>query len=57
MIIKESTLEAMQNSVTNLVKEGGIIFEASNEEHGLRNAGTSPATYYVLEFAPHDWVK
>lgn len=57
MIIKEGTMEALQGGQTNLVTTGGIIFEASNEEHGLRNVGTNRATYFVLRFVPHDLVK
>jgi quercetin dioxygenase-like cupin family protein len=56
IIIKEGTLEAMQNGHTNIVAAGGIIFEASNELHGLHNIGTTPATYYVFKFSPHDLV-
>jgi quercetin dioxygenase-like cupin family protein len=52
MIIKEGTLEAVQNDRTNRVEAGGIIFEASNELHGLRNIGTNRATYYVFRFTP-----
>ena len=54
MIIKEGTLEAMQNGRTNRVDAGGIIFEASNERHGLRNCGTNQAVYYVIKVYPHD---
>ncbi len=54
MIIRDGTVEAMQNGVTNIVTAGGIIFEASNELHGLRNIGTNQATYFVVKFAPHD---
>lgn len=54
MIIKEGTLEAVQNGITNIVTSGGIIFNASNEQHGFRNIGTIPATYYVFKIAPHD---
>ena len=57
MIIKEGTVEALQGGQTNLVTTGGLIFEASNEEHGLRNVGTNRATYFVLRFVPHDLVK
>ena len=57
MVIKDGTLEAMQNGVTNIVTAGGVIFEASNELHGLRNIGTNRATYFVLEVWPHDLVK
>jgi len=54
MIVREGTLEAMQEGRTNLVGPGGIIFEASNEWHGLRNVGTNPATYYVIKITPRD---
>ena len=54
MIIKEGTLAAQQGQTTNLVTAGGIIFEAANELHGLRNIGTNPATYYVIKIVPHD---
>jgi len=57
MVIREGTLEAMQNGKTNIVTAGGIIFEASNEEHGLRNIGTNQATYFVFKISPHDLVK
>ncbi|MDD5139172.1 MAG: cupin domain-containing protein [Verrucomicrobiales bacterium] len=57
MIVKEGTLEAVQNDQTNRVEAGGIIFEASNELHSLRNIGTTRATYFVLKFYPHDLVK
>jgi XRE family transcriptional regulator, regulator of sulfur utilization len=57
MIVKEGTLEAVQNGVTNRVEAGGIIFCASNEMHGLRNIGTNRATYFVLKVYPHDLVK
>ncbi len=54
MIIKEGTVAAYQVDHTNLVTAGGIIFEAAGELHGLRNAGTNRATYYVIKFVPHD---
>ncbi|MBC8097148.1 MAG: cupin domain-containing protein [Akkermansiaceae bacterium] len=54
MIVKEGLVEAIQNGQTNLVEVGGIIFCASNEMHGLRNAGTNRATYFVFKWFPHD---
>lgn len=54
IIVKEGTLAAMQGDRTNIVEAGGIIFEASNELHGLRNIGTNPATYFVFKYTPHD---
>jgi len=57
MIVKEGTLAALQGDQTNMVAAGGIIFEASNELHGLRNIGTNQATYFVIKYVPHDLVK
>ncbi len=54
MIVREGTVEVVQNGVTNVVEAGGIIFCASNEMHGLRNAGTNRATYFVLKWTPYD---
>ena len=55
MIIREGTLAALQGDQTNIVTAGGIVFEASNELHGLRNVGTNAATYYVIRILPHDF--
>ena len=54
MVIKEGTVAALQGDKTNIVTAGGIIFEASNELHGLRNIGTDRATYYVFKISPRD---
>ena len=53
IIVKEGTIEAVQNGVTNRVGTGSIIFEASNEYHSLRNIGDTQASYYVVKwFSP-----
>ena len=53
IIVKEGTIEAMQNGATKQATAGSIIFEASNQLHGLRNVGKTPATYYVVKwFSP-----
>jgi quercetin dioxygenase-like cupin family protein len=57
LVIKEGTLEVMQNGVTNQVGAGGMVFCASNEPHGWRNTSTSPVTYYVIKVYPHDLPK
>jgi XRE family transcriptional regulator, regulator of sulfur utilization len=57
IIVKAGALEVMQNGVTNRVETGGIIFQASNEPHGLRNPGTNPAVYYVIAIYPRDLAK
>jgi quercetin dioxygenase-like cupin family protein len=54
MILKEGTLEVTLNGHATRVEAGGMIFCASGEMHGLRNVGTTPATYYVVKWFPHD---
>jgi XRE family transcriptional regulator, regulator of sulfur utilization len=53
MIVKEGTIEEVQNGVTNRVEPAGIIFCASNERHGMKNIGTNRATYFVFKVFPH----
>src|SRR6185295_5168060 len=50
IIVKEGTIEAMQNGVTKRAGPGSMIFEASNDFHGLRNVGQTPATYHVIKW-------
>ena len=57
MIVKEGTLEVMLNGQPARAEAGGMIFCASNELHGIRNVGKTPATYYVVKWYPHDMPK
>ena len=50
MIIKEGTIEALVQGEWKRVGEGSVIFNASNQLHGLRNVGTTPATYHVINW-------
>jgi quercetin dioxygenase-like cupin family protein len=54
IVIKEGTLEVMVNGVTRQAGPGAVVFFAANDFHGLRNGGTTPATYYVLRIVPRD---
>jgi len=54
IIVKEGTLEAFQDGRTHRVEAGGIIFQASNELHNVRNIGSSPATYFVVAWTSPD---
>lgn len=48
IIVKEGTVEATINGVSERAGAGSILFFASNDEHGLKNVGDTPATYYVV---------
>lgn len=48
IVVKEGLVEATINGVAQSAGPGSIFFFASNDEHALRNAGDTPATYYVF---------
>jgi quercetin dioxygenase-like cupin family protein len=50
VIVREGTLEAVVNGRTERVGPGSIIFNASNQLHGVRNVGDAPATYHVINW-------
>ena len=50
LIIRQGTVEALINGEWKQVGPGSVIFFASNQLHGLRNVGTEPAVYHVINF-------
>lgn len=51
VIIKEGTVEALVNGEWKRVGPGSVIFNASNQLHGLRNVGSVPAIYHVINWS------
>ncbi len=50
VIVKEGTVEALVNGEWKRAGAGSVIFNASNEVHAIRNVGTGPATYHVINW-------
>ena len=50
IIIKEGTVETLSQGVWKRLGPGSIIFNGSNELHGLKNVGTTPAVYHVVNW-------
>ena len=50
LIVREGTVETLQNGVATRLGPGSIIFHASNDLHNIRNAGSVPATYHVVQW-------
>ena len=50
VIIKEGTVEVLVGGEWRKAGPGSVIFNASNELHALRNIGTTPATYHVINW-------
>jgi mannose-6-phosphate isomerase-like protein (cupin superfamily) len=49
-LIREGTLEVTIKGQTTRLGPGSVGFVGSNDEHGVRNTGTTPAEYFVVAF-------
>ena len=50
VIIREGNVETLSGGAWKWVGPGSIIFNASNSLHALRNVGTTPAVYHVINW-------
>ena len=57
IIVKDGAVEAYVNGAWVPASTGTLIFFASNQPHTVRNTGTSPATYHVLNWASPGMLK
>jgi quercetin dioxygenase-like cupin family protein len=50
VIIRQGTVETLSDGSWKRIGPGSIIFNASNSLHALRNVGTTPAVYDVINW-------
>jgi mannose-6-phosphate isomerase-like protein (cupin superfamily) len=50
VFVRAGIIEATVNGVTRAAPAGSVIFFASNDLHGMRNGGDTPASYFVLRW-------
>ena len=50
LIVKEGQVEALVNGELKRAGPGSLIFQASNQLHNIKNVGTTPATYHVINW-------
>ena len=51
-LIRECTVQLTINGTSHVMGPGSIGFVHSNDEHGIKNVGTTPATYFVVAVGP-----
>lgn len=51
-LIREGTVELTVNGANYRLGPGSVGFVHSNDEHGIKNTGTTPATYFVVAIGP-----
>ncbi|MGD0841955.1 MAG: cupin domain-containing protein [Candidatus Acidiferrales bacterium] len=50
LVIKDGEVDATINGVKHHAGPGALVFFASHDVHNAQNNGTTPATYYVINF-------
>jgi len=51
-LIREGTVDITVNNTTSRLGPGSVGFVSSNDEHGIKNTGLTPATYFVVAIGP-----
>jgi len=51
-LIREGTVQLTINGTSHVMGPGSVGFVHSNDEHGIKNVGTTPASYFVVAVGP-----
>jgi mannose-6-phosphate isomerase-like protein (cupin superfamily) len=51
-LVRAGNIELTVNGKTYSLSAGSLGFARSNDEHGIRNSGSTPATYFLIAVGP-----
>jgi mannose-6-phosphate isomerase-like protein (cupin superfamily) len=51
-LLREGNIEVTINGKSYPLSGGSVAFIGSNDEHGIKNVGATPATYFVIAIGP-----
>jgi len=51
-LIRQGTVEITVNGASSQLGPGAVGFVHSNDEHGIKNVGATPASYFVVAIGP-----
>jgi mannose-6-phosphate isomerase-like protein (cupin superfamily) len=51
-LIREGTVQLTINGTSHVMGPRWVGFVNSNDEHGIKNVGTTPVTYFVVAVGP-----
>ena len=57
VIIREGIVEVLSDGTWKRVGPGSVVFNASNQIHALRNVGSTPAVYHVINWSSPGMLK